>query len=427
MDQKTEYETPNGQGIASEDLKVFPQAGARELTRIVDALRVGQTPDPADVATVKALHPDGEIGIAIDTQLIGLEPSDLISDLHNADSETRQRAWETIISLLPPDPLTLTPLSEVGPPPDRKWLIKDWLPRGRIGMLTGAGGRGKSWLTLQLAATMATGGGEWLTRGVHKKMPDVDAGPVLYATWEDEKSEFVRRIGVGKAAQCKDLHIIDLAGSGPVWGLPVGSSIQARGSLLEIGRQLRAAAEFIRADLLILDSLAGAYGSNENDRAAVREFMAHWDAWGRAVDCTVMLISHPPKDQERAGSGGYSGSTDWHGASRWRWELSGGGKEDDRERLACEKASYAMRPDPVYLLRIDKTADGMIAGQWKEAADQTTPDAANSAGQCRGETQAGTRCKKRALTDDYCDQHQDQARNNGIEAATKSSWRFTDE
>ena len=86
-----------------------------------------------------------------------------------------------------------------------------------------------------------------------------------------------------------------------------------------------------------------------------------------------------------------------------------------------------MRPDPVYLLRIDKTADGMIAGQWKEAADQTTPDAANSAGQCRGETQAGTRCKKRALTDDYCDQHQDQARNNGIEAATKSSWRFTDE
>ena len=184
-------------------------------------MRVGQTPDPKDVATVKALHPGDEGGIAIDNQLVGLEPADLISDLHNVDPKTRQRAWETIISLLPPSPLDLTPLSEIGLPSDRKWLIKDWLPRGRIGMLTGAGGRGKSWLALQLAATMATGGGEWVIRGVNKKMPDVDAGPVLYATWEDEKSEFVRRVGAGKAARCKDLHIIDLAGSGPVWGLPV--------------------------------------------------------------------------------------------------------------------------------------------------------------------------------------------------------------
>ena len=86
-----------------------------------------------------------------------------------------------------------------------------------------------------------------------------------------------------------------------------------------------------------------------------------------------------------------------------------------------------MRPDLVYLQRVDKTADGLIAGQWKEAADQTTPDAANTAGQCRGETQTGTRCKKRALTDGYCDQHQNQARNNGTESAGEREWRFTDD
>ncbi|MDE0464622.1 MAG: AAA family ATPase [Caldilineaceae bacterium] len=430
MVKQAEYGTRNGQGIANTPEDIPPQSGALELSRIVDAARSGQSPEPADVAAVKALCPDGKQGMEFDIQLRGRDPADLVSDLHSDDPDRRRAAWGQITPLLPPDPLPLTRLSEIGKPPDRRWLIRGWVPRGRVGMLTGAGGRGKSWLALQLAARVVTGSGEWLSRwGANKPaMRPVEAsGPVLYATWEDETVEFVRRIGTDMAAQCEDLHIVDLAGSGPVWGLPVGSSTQARGGLLETGRQLRAAAEQIGAILLVVDSLAGAYGSNENDRAAVREFMAHWDAWGRSADCTVMLIAHPPKEEERAGGGGYSGSTDWHGASRWRWELSSGGQDDDRERLACEKASYAMRPDPVYLERVAKSANGLIAGQWKEAADQTTPEAANSASQCRGETQAGTRCKKRALTDGYCDQHQNQARNNGTESAAEREWRFTDD
>lgn len=202
------------------------------------------------------MHPDGEQGRAIDSQLSGQDPAVLIADLHSDDQDKRRAAWGQIAQLLPPDPLPLTPLSEIGKPPAREWLIKDWLPRGRIGMLTGAGGRGKSWLALQLAARMATGTGEWLPRAGanNPAMRPIDAGgPVLYATWEDEPVEFVRRIGTGQAAQCKDLHIVDLAGTGPVWGLPVGLSTQARGSLLETGRQLRAAAEQIGAKLLILD------------------------------------------------------------------------------------------------------------------------------------------------------------------------------
>ena len=232
MDKQAEYGTQNGQGIAGDTMDVSPQAGAMELARIVDALRAGQTPAPADVDAVKALHPDGEQGVAIDSQLSGRDPAALIADLHSGDPDKRRAAWGQIAQLLPPDPLPLTPLSEIGEPPAREWLIKDWLPRGRIGMLTGAGGRGKSWLALQLAGRMTTGTGEWLPRwGANApSMRPIDAGgPVLYATWEDEPVEFVRRIGTGQAAQCKDLHIVDLAGSGPVWGLPVGLPIQARG------------------------------------------------------------------------------------------------------------------------------------------------------------------------------------------------------
>lgn len=419
MDKQAEYGTQNGQGIAGDIVDVPSQAGALELSRIMDAVRGGKIPEPADVAAVRALHPDSGQEIEVDNQLRGRHPTDLVADLHSGDPDRRRAAWAQIAPLLPPDPLPLTRLSEIGKPPDRRWLIRDWMPRGRVGMLTGAGGRGKSWLALQLATRVATGSGEWLPRwGANAPaMPPVEAGgPVLYATWEDEPVEFVRRIGIDMAAQCENLHIVDLAGAGPVWGLPVGSSTQARGGLLETGRQLRAAAEQSGAILLVLDSLAGAYGSNENDRAAVREFMSHWDAWGRIVDCTVMLIAHPPKEQERAGGGGYSGSTDWHGASRWRWELSSGGQDDDRERLACEKASYAMRPDPVYLERAGKSANGLIAGQWREAADQNPQPADSGDGKCQGTTQKGERCRHKATEGGYCKQHQDQRRSGQSEA-----------
>ena len=46
-----------------------------------------------------------------------------------------------------------------------EWLVEDWLPSGRVSMLTGEGGAGKSRLALQLAAGIVTGGdgdGGWI-------------------------------------------------------------------------------------------------------------------------------------------------------------------------------------------------------------------------------------------------------------------------
>ena len=46
------------------------------------------------------------------------------------------------------------------PPTPRRWLVRDWLPAGRVALLTGPGGVGKSRLVLQLAAGIASGGGQ---------------------------------------------------------------------------------------------------------------------------------------------------------------------------------------------------------------------------------------------------------------------------
>ena len=53
---------------------------------------------------------------------------------------------------------------------------------------------------------------------------------------------------------------------------------------------MRATCEILNARLLVVDSLAGAYGSDENTRALVRLFCAGWDRWATDARCAVMLI-----------------------------------------------------------------------------------------------------------------------------------------
>lgn len=229
--------------------------------------------------------------------------------------------------------------------PVREWLIPGWLPVGRLGMLSGRGGRGKSRLALQLAARLAAGqSGVFVppatavdTKAVVTMLHPLDRnfiGPVVYASWEDEREEVGRRLAamaddglVDITAVRGQLRFIDLRGVGPLWAPAAGGSghVQTRAAMTATGGRVRATCEALEARLLVIDSLAGAYAGDENTRALVRAFCADWDAWASATRCTVMLIAHPPK----APSGGsapsvdadYAGSTDWHNAARWRWAL----------------------------------------------------------------------------------------------------------
>lgn len=283
--------------------------------------------------------------------------------------------------------------------PEREWLIKGWLPVGRLGMLSGRGGRGKSRLVLQLAARMASeppeaghvlldgAKVEGLTPGdAPNRHPFVlekeHCGPVVFASWEDETLEVGRRLaamaedGLVEVARLKDwLLYLDLRGRGPVWAPGAGRHVLTRASLTPVGHRVRATAEALGARLLVLDSLAGAYASDENVRSLVRAFCADWDAWGTEHGCAVLLVAHPPKRPPRSGSStidedtddDFAGSTDWHNAVRWRWSLGNADtgrrriRKDARDSdtkgekvsalaLACQKSSYGERPpQPLFL------------------------------------------------------------------------------
>ena len=304
------------------------------------------------------------------------------------------------------------------PPPPRAWLLAGgWLAAGRVHLLTGKGGRGKSRLALQVAAALAADGDEWPlpwraqdARAVPVRgagvvdhpptLPQTAARgvPVVVASWEDERDEVHRRLLAGHVAVDRlgdRLHYVDVATWGPLWAPAAGGSghVQTLAELTGAGRRLRRLCERRGARLLIVDPLAAAYGSDENVRGMVRQFVTSWDAWGRATDCAVLLIAHPPK-AIAAGRGDddwWSGSTDWQAAVRGALvirhedakpaELAKNGKratpaQSARTWLQCMKGNYGPAPEPVDLL-----ADGVkwwaARGSAAEAKANGTADKSN--------------------------------------------------
>ena len=256
----------------------------------------------------------------------------------------------------------------------RVWLIQDWLPVGRVSMIGGKGGSGKSRLVLQLAAGIAGGGGEgdaWIdaplgTLRLGNGVPG-DGAPVLYASWEDEPEEFFRRLAQISGYEAPwvtpqrlqgMLHVADMVAAGPIWAPEKGAHALTVPDLNEAGRHLRRQAEELGARLLVLDPVAAAYAGDENSRGMVRQFLASWNAWAAATGCAVLLVHHPPKGEEEP----YAGNSDWHNGVRALWSLArkrvgaapkGGRNNPDTRPLAWQlelhKHNYGPEVPPIRL------------------------------------------------------------------------------
>ena len=315
-------------------------------------------------------------------------------------------------------PIGLETWDNAGPPPPRRWLVEDWLPAGRVTLLVGQGGVGKSRLAMQLAAGIASGGRRaeeanqasksrsWIeTPSPHMlqlgEATEPGGAPLVYASWEDEWDEFRRRLSELSGApapwvapeRLSHFHFADMAGHGALWGPRANrrSYTDTMGETTQAGHELRRLCREEGARLLIVDPSAAAYGSDENNRTAVRAFLSDLDAWARENDCAILMLSHPSK-----GGADYSGSSDWEASVRSMWTLRkekigpapaerGKGESDNRPegwQLALAKANYG---PPVKPLQLDWDASGgglrwKVIGEWSEGASQQTPTATKGKG-----------------------------------------------
>ena len=348
----------NGHRQAFEGAELAPDMESQallDLMALADDIEAGGLTEEGHRHAREALailQREAERGPTGFRQAVAMAQTDLRRSL-----ETLTRAIETA------SPLRVSTWGDA-PPEPRQWLIDERLPAGRVALLTGEGGAGKSRLALQLAAGVASGGEnrEWIS-GPHGAMrlgvavPE-DGASVVFASWEDEPEEFHRRLHQisGNAApwvtpdRLERLRMVNLVGEGPVWAPPQGRHISTMAELTVTGERLRRLCEQENARLLVLDPLAAAYASDENARGLVRAFVSHWDAWGQANNCAVLMLAHPPKSAGMS----YAGSTDWQGAARALWTLQA---EIDKSaepaprtwRLEFVKGNYGPRPEPLRL------------------------------------------------------------------------------
>ena len=210
---------------------------------------------------------------------------------------------------------------------------------------------------------------------------------VVFATYEDEPAEIKRRLqalasGMPWIKEAMNtikqhLHIVDMRGIGSVWGPGIGKHIANTGDLLAAGEDLRTICQDdIKASLLVMDPLSGAFGGNENDRTAVYDFVSDFRGWGDEAECAMLVIGHLPKSQEGKAAG-FSGSTAWEASARSMWMLSKQAFEvkDDSDSkgkavitrhcwtLEHTKSNYAPIQSQRYLSKQKQ-------GWWVEAADR---------------------------------------------------------
>ena len=225
-----------------------------------------------------------------------------------------------------------------GEPPERQWVVPDWIVQGSVNSLYGDGGLGKTLLAQQLACSVSMGA-LWLG------MPTIQ-GSVLAVLCEDDKGELHRRhndiraaMGYAVGNPFKDVWLWPRVGSDNIlfnW------DTEARAG--KFAERLEKAIQEIRPSLLILDTLADFYGANEIDRVQVNYFVktmlgglikrADWPM-------TVLLLGHPSV-RGKDTNDGFSGSTAWNNAVRSRIYLTKPKDSEADDRLLTRgKSNYA--------------------------------------------------------------------------------------
>lgn len=217
------------------------------------------------------------------------------------DGEDAIKQWEAGETLLSPDELEairkgaeeplpdcarepiLVTLADVAPQAV-SWLWEPYLPLGKLILLEGDPGCGKTWIALQVAASLTRG---WALPGAKQRPPVT----VLYMTAEDGLADTLRpRLDVVKADVSR---VIALAGHRTVVD---GKERAQQFSLTDLD-VLKRALERVKPAMIVIDPLQGYLGSGVDMHRAneVRPILSGLMRVAEQHNCAVLGIRHLAK------------------------------------------------------------------------------------------------------------------------------------
>ena len=176
-----------------------------------------------------------------------------------------------------------------------EWLWYPYIPLGKITLIQGDPGDGKTTVVLNLAADISTG----------RALPGVepaDPGNVIYQTAEDGLADTIKPRLVAANADCKRIFVID----------------ESKKGLSLLDSRIEEAMEKIRPRLFIIDPLQAYLGGDVDMHRAneVRPILKRVGALAEKYNCAVILIMHLSKASQNRSLYRGLGSIDIPAAAR---------------------------------------------------------------------------------------------------------------
>lgn len=220
-----------------------------------------------------------------------------------------------------------------------RWLWYPYIPLGKLTIIQGDPGEGKTTFSLAVIAA--------LTKG--EALPEREAATpmnVIYQTAEDGLADTIRPRLDALGADCSRVMVID----------------ESHRELTLCDERIHQAIEKINAKLIVLDPLQAYLGANVDMHRAneVRPVMKHLAATAEQTGCAIILVRHINKLQgQKSGHRGL-GSIDFQAAAR-SVLVVGRTKDDPTIRVvAQDKSSLAPEGESIAF-----ALDAKHGFQWK--------------------------------------------------------------
>ncbi len=175
-----------------------------------------------------------------------------------------------------PDGVVLTCGSDLTPEPVR-WLWPDWLALGKLHILAGAPGQGKTTIAMGLAATVAIGG----------RWPDgsrCEAGNVLIWSGEDDAADTLLPRLLAAGADRSRCFFIS--------GSRIGGEVEPFDPATDMGQLLAAVEKIGGIKLLVVDPVVNVVTGDSHKNTEVRRAMQPLVELAAACDCALLGITH---------------------------------------------------------------------------------------------------------------------------------------
>ena len=238
------------------------------------------------------------------------------------------------------------------------WLLYPFIPFGKVTIVQGDPGKGKTTMVLQIIAKL-TKGEAVLPSGsdepaLEEKTMDLEPVNVIYQTAEDGLGDTIKPRLLSAGADCSRVMVID-------------DNDQA---LTMMDARLEEAIIKTNARLVVLDPIQGFLGTAVDMHRAneIRPLMKRVAVLAEKYHCAIILIGHMNKNSNGKSSYRGLGSIDFQAAAR-SVLIVGRIKDEPEIRVVCHVKSSLAPEGKSIAFRLDKDTGFEWIGEYDISAD----------------------------------------------------------